>query len=139
MKCVVPSLIGLSKQDPALADFARTIPNAPQLDEFGGLKIEHFPDDGLSLYFDQRDRLSSVFFYSGRTADGSRYRGSLPEELSFEFGRGDAISKFGRPQKSGANWDTFLRDDRILHLKYADGGSSIAVINVFAWDRKEEA
>jgi hypothetical protein len=139
MKCVVPTLIGLVRDDPSLAAFMREIANPPQRDEFGGLEIEHFPQDGLSLYFDEQQRLTSVFLFSGRTADGARYRGALPEGVSFEFGRGDTLLKFGHPERSGPDWDRFLRDGRIIHFQYADGGASTAMITVFAWDRNQNA
>jgi|GEM_PF-2270716 len=138
MKCIVPSLIGLPKSDRELAAFIQSIPHQPELDEFGGLKIQHYPDSGLSIYFDERDRVRTVFLFSGRTSDGRRYLGPLPEEVTFEFGRGDLIAKFGHPQKSGPNWDTFIRDGRVFHFQYADGGASVGQITIFAWDQKEE-
>ena len=137
-ECVVPSLIGLTKDDPALAAFVRAIPHAPRHDEFGGLKIEHFPEDGLSLYFDERERLTSVFLFSGRSAEASRYPGPLPEGVSFDFGRGDAVLKFGRPDRSGPDWDRFVRDGRVIHFRYADAGTSTDLITIFAWDRNAE-
>lgn len=135
-KCVIPALIGLRKDDPTLVSFMREIPSAPQHDEFGGLKIEHFPAEGLSLYFDESERITSVFLFSGRTKDGSRYAGPLPEGLSFDHGRREAQLMMGDAERAGADWDRFERDGRVIHLRYADGGVSVALINVFSADRK---
>lgn len=134
--CAIPALIGLRKEDPVLVSFMREIPSAPEHDEFGGLKIEHFPADGISLYFDESERVTSVFLFSGRTKDGARYAGPLPEDLSFDLGRREAQLKLGGAEKSGADWDRFVRDGRVIHLRYADSGESVAVINVFSAGRK---
>jgi hypothetical protein len=136
MKCPAFSLIGLPQDDPAVKAFLASIPHEPARDEFGGLLIYHYPEFGLSLYFDEQLRVTSIFFYSGRSNDAARYCGSLPEDVSFDFGRGDALVRFGRPDSAGEKWDRFVRGDRVIHFTYADGGARTDIIRVFGRERE---
>jgi hypothetical protein len=136
MKCPAFSLIGLPQDDPAVKAFLTSVPHEPARDEFGDLFIYHYPKFGLSVYFDSHQCVTSIFFFSGRSDDAARYAGALPEDVSFEFGRGDALVRFGRPDSAGEKWDRFVRGDRVIHFTYADGGASTEVIRVFARERE---
>src|SRR4051794_16009145 len=101
MKCPAFSLIGLPKDDSAVQAFLASVPHEPVRDEYGGLDIYHYPKFGLSVYFDSDQRITSIFYFSGRSSDAVRYSGPLPEDVSFEFGRGDSLLRFGRPDSVG--------------------------------------
>jgi hypothetical protein len=97
-------LLGQDHLSDHLQEFRDAMKEDPVAKYFGLVEKGFFhswKSKGISLWFNERNRLQTIFLYA-EGADGFRqYRGELPGGLRFADTRGDVEKKLGKPEEVG--------------------------------------
>jgi hypothetical protein len=124
--------------------------HAPQVEQLVAAYGLQMDQDGRSLYLEsERHGLAllcedgfvhTIFLYAGAKDDFERYRGALPDGLSFDATKSEIRSRFGTPEQSAkpradTDWDRFECPPWYLHFTYRPNSDRIALLTVFPKDR----
>jgi hypothetical protein len=131
-------LVGQRSTDPQVSQFLSQIKGKRDIDSFAGMDIFDYPEDGFAIYFDEAQRVVSMFFHGPGHEDHDKYNGLLPHDLSFATGRAEANQKLGTPaatgkeKASGSPWDRFDFPGHSVHLKYSADLKNIQLITLMS-------
>jgi len=115
---------------------------APEIEIIGGEKYYSFQKNGVEIICNMGNRITSIMFFSGYKDDFKAYKKPLPYKLSFSYNRLMVRKKIGQPFKSSdggeevpffgrsLSWDAYKIEDCVIHLEYASGNKSIALVTV---------
>lgn len=93
-------LIGKSVKSSQLKEFTSQFDTQPEVTRFSDSYFHEYPDFGIELGFDLKDRLQSIHLY----AEGvkvKQYKGELPYRLSFNSARFAIEDKLGKATETG--------------------------------------
>ncbi len=139
------SLLGETYTSAALRQFLKDEDLFPEKNTIEGHTYFNFKESGLSLVFDEGDRLVAAQLYSAGRDGYSQYSRSLPEELKFSMSSNEVETAIGKPMKAGGGketpglgmiplWNLFVLDAYALHLEYSSDKKSIGLISLMSLD-----
>jgi hypothetical protein len=94
-------------------------------DTFGGLSIFDYPARGVAVYFDETERVRTIFLYSEGRDGHHQSVLPLPNDLSFSDTLEQVLTRIGRPQQSGVMKESgrkWVRYDYGLHAVHLEFG-----------------
>jgi hypothetical protein len=107
-------LIGKSLKSSQLKEFTSQFDTQPEVSRFSDSYFHTYPDYGIELGFNLKDRLQSIHLF----ADGvkvKQYKGELPYQLSFDDARFVIEKKLGKATKTGGKgtWKFWMKYPRL--------------------------
>jgi hypothetical protein len=130
----VVNYINRAASDPEISDLLNSLGQV-RPDEFGGLTIFDYPESGVSVYFDEDNKIRTIFLYSDGRDGHKQSVLQLPHDVTFLDSLEAVVRKIGRPQvmgvtKSGMQSARYDYGSHALHLEFAPGDRGISLARV---------
>jgi len=131
----IESLLGKSVNDDKVHDFIKDSPDDVKMSSFPDLDAYYYTikKQGVSLMFNGKDRLTTIFLYSEGVDGYKQFAGMIPHGLRFADTRSDVTKKLGLPARSGGGvdsllgkipiWDKYHFSVYSLHVSYRPTGT----------------
>jgi hypothetical protein len=94
-------LLGKKFKSKEVQAFLKTLPGKIEVAKFQECYFHSSRDGGISLRFDTKDVLTTIFLYAEGAEQFKQYSGELPNGLTFALTRAEIEKKLGKPDKSG--------------------------------------
>jgi len=123
---------------------------------FEGILVEEIDDSyyltnkvkGIGLVIDSAFIINSIHLYSGNDDTAETFRGGIPFDMEFSFGRDKIHAVLGKPIKSGGGhkilymgyinyWDKYYFDNFSMHFQYSIDNSCIDLITIASLQLEE--
>ena len=150
MEIALQNFIDRHIEDPELQGFIRQIEEKPEVFNMTlagpDKKVVRLLQLGLQVSFDEEQKINTIFVFAEGVQGYQAYPYALPEGLSFNMSRDEAIAVLGQPTETGgpvegvldrkiAFWDRWDNETFSLHLRYPEDKDSIMMLTLMRPDR----
>ena len=104
--------------------FLNSLMDAPEVDQFAGMKILDFPRLGIMLYVGENDTIVSILLHSDGHEGYEGYQGKMPRGLEFSDSKQRVLERFseaslsGVDKETGETWERFDFKEYCVHITY---------------------
>jgi len=95
-------LLGLSLKDQKVEEFLKKTvkDNKPEIKKFKETECHSYKKEGIAFDI-KNEKIETIFVYNDKCYGFNKFKGELPEELSFELTNSEIVKKYGEPTGKG--------------------------------------
>lgn len=105
------TIFGKGPASPELVALRKVMKREPEVSKYSDCSFSTWKQDGLSIRFDNKEIVSTIFLYSSKddsiNKGYGKFAGELPGGIQFSDTRRDIERKFGQPQSAGTSWSSY--------------------------------